>query len=593
MQEAEMYLLADRALDSRSELLETAWFLHAVASAPEALGLYSVERQRRAFQVSAHVFDLVLSNDAALDTPSRLRLAFAAQIGFLRSELTPNTRSLLRLVEGSLSRAPVADEFHISALSAGVALLSLDTSVGFRLLRRLHDEAVTLGGLLTAEDSISTVLGAALGVPQAAWHMLIYLVYGADQRLVRARELLDEILSSTENRADRDGRWVAAHLRGALDGLARSSVWGGLPPDVSDQTRRTLTLGERPVLNLWPPQIDVLASATAGVLDPATRRAFISFPTSAGKSLLAEVIAVDQVARRESGVCYVAPTHSLCREVRNGLNERLRPLRARAVVDTSLASGLNDPTPAAVEVMTPERLSSLLRSEPSETLARFGLFIIDEAHNIGDPDRGWTLETSLAFLQPATRDTEHRLVLLSPAVGNRGHFASWLDPDGTGVLEHSDWRGPRRITCVYKLDLLANPPPRAGFRPGEAEGPRNSGGSRNPKSESTRLSPLDPRGVRLVELHAKCLDLGDLCSDLGDDLLVTQVSRPAIGVADAVPIPVPTDHDGLVEQRLTLTCPVVVDAEEHRGHRNLIGLAPMDQPSQPGTRCTRSPEQSP
>ncbi len=43
------------------ELLATAWYLHGVGSARVSLGLYPVERQLRANQVAAHIFDLALS----------------------------------------------------------------------------------------------------------------------------------------------------------------------------------------------------------------------------------------------------------------------------------------------------------------------------------------------------------------------------------------------------------------------------------------------------------------------------------------------------------------------------------------------------
>lgn len=42
-------------------LLETAWFLHAVASVDQAQQLYTIGRQRQAFAVSSHIFDLALT----------------------------------------------------------------------------------------------------------------------------------------------------------------------------------------------------------------------------------------------------------------------------------------------------------------------------------------------------------------------------------------------------------------------------------------------------------------------------------------------------------------------------------------------------
>ena len=108
-----------------------------------------------------------------------------------------------------------------------------------------------------------------------------------------------------------------------------------------------------------------------------------------------------------------------------------------------------------VEVMTPERLSHQLRNDPQGFLERFGLFVVDEAHSVGDTRRGWTLESAISYLHHATRETHHRLVLISATIGNRAHFVQWL---GAGdeedeVLEfHVDWRGPRRVHCIWTTE---------------------------------------------------------------------------------------------------------------------------------------------
>ena len=69
-----------RADDVDDQLLQTAWYLHGVASASLAAELYTAARQQRAFAVSAHIFDLAL-NTANLSLMDRLNYAFAAQIG--------------------------------------------------------------------------------------------------------------------------------------------------------------------------------------------------------------------------------------------------------------------------------------------------------------------------------------------------------------------------------------------------------------------------------------------------------------------------------------------------------------------------------
>ncbi len=73
-----------------------------------------------------------------------------------------------------------------------------------------------------------------------------------------------------------------------------------------------------------------------------------------------------------------------------------------------------------VEVMTPERLAHLLRHDAPDVLGRFGLLIFDEAQLVQEPGRGFTLESTIALLHHLTRQSNHRVVLLSAALGNAG-----------------------------------------------------------------------------------------------------------------------------------------------------------------------------
>ena len=59
-------------------LVDTAWFLHSVGSALGSVNMYGPERQRAAFQVAGHIFDLALA-DPILDPIERLRFTFAGQ----------------------------------------------------------------------------------------------------------------------------------------------------------------------------------------------------------------------------------------------------------------------------------------------------------------------------------------------------------------------------------------------------------------------------------------------------------------------------------------------------------------------------------
>ena len=97
-----------------------------------------------------------------------------------------------------------------------------------------------------------------------------------------------------------------------------------------------MTLGEPPVMTLWPPQVSVLADEDASPLKTEVKRAVLTFPTSAGKTLLSQLVIARHLAVAGTGVCFVAPSHSLCREVREGLDRRLWALRKFTVEDGPL-----------------------------------------------------------------------------------------------------------------------------------------------------------------------------------------------------------------------------------------------------------------
>jgi len=179
----------------------------------------------------------------------------------------------------------------------------------------------------------------------------------------------------------------------------------------------------------------------------------LSVPTSAGKTLIAQLVAANHLVRERTGVCFVAPTRSLCREIEANLRRRLRLLANASDVlfaDWVFADIVTEEP--QVEVMTPERLAYLMRFDPDAVLARFGLFIIDEVHAVSDPTRGWTLEWVLSSLHKMTEGTRHRIVAMSAALGNRATLAAWLDPTDEGLHYHSTWRGPRRVHSIYTTD---------------------------------------------------------------------------------------------------------------------------------------------
>ncbi|NIA02429.1 MAG: DEAD/DEAH box helicase, partial [Nitrospirae bacterium] len=211
------------------------------------------------------------------------------------------------------------------------------------------------------------------------------------------------------------------------------------------------------------PQIDFLG--IEGVNNPLSdnvKRLLLSTPTSGGKTLAAQLLITAHLSTKDTSVCYVAPTRSLCREVRKSLQSRLRFIGRRIIDGLPEGDWLNSilgNLQPEVEVMTPERLSYLLRTDSAQVLDRFGMFIFDEVQLVGDEGRGWTLEEDLSYLHYATQHLHHKIVLISAVIGNRTHIIQWLsgENDNHAPLEfHRDWRGPRKIHAIWTTDAFWN-----------------------------------------------------------------------------------------------------------------------------------------
>jgi hypothetical protein len=458
--DVEVQLFLRRA-ELPNELLDAAWYLHAVASVDQARERYSVARQRLAFLVSAHIFDLALSQDG-WSKADRLAFGFAAAIGYRRGDRDPNAAAIMnRLRSDIIVDEPVLDHIDTLALEAGLAFLGFETRTLFGWLRAWRRQLTIVARTVELDDLTTTAFGATHMVVLGADDLLAFLARGNRDQLDRARTRLRAAALGDAGPGELDARWVASHLLG-LSGEAESgSLWNPnvLPPTLPNLMRQAFTVGSPPVLTLWSPQRDLLVGSPSP-FDPSVQRMVLSVPTSGGKTLVAQMLAVAHLARSDSSVCYVAPTRSLGREVRKAMASRVRILQREAGPDqpdypasvADLFGDLDDGPPPDVEVMTPERLAHLLRHDTSAVLNRFGMFIFDEAQLIKEQGRGFTLESTIALLDYATRGSGHRIVLISAALGNAGAIAQWIGPDDTALLHQSEWRGPRRLHAAFSTE---------------------------------------------------------------------------------------------------------------------------------------------
>ncbi|MGW0669894.1 DEAD/DEAH box helicase [Streptomyces sp. NPDC002746] len=437
------------------DVLATAWLLHGLAAVePETPG-FDPMRTRHALAVSAHVMDLALSDERHSPT-EQLRIAFAAQAGYRRCEQEPNATAVYRHVK-SLVNFTSSLPAHIDtlALEAGVLFLGFDRPDLNRALAAWRRQFAELRELMDGDRLAGTMYGPAEAVVEAVHHLRLFLSFGDQDRLQDAQNLLGSVLDGRAGRGDPTARWVAAHLLGLSDEMAASSLYTLLPEGTPDAVARTFAMSDPPVMTLWRPQRQLLNLEHGNPVDPATGRSLISVPTSAGKTLMAQLVICAHLAQKPGRVVYVSPMRSLGREMRAALRARLRLLERKLVAeqpDFPLADGSGSLV-GDVDIVTPERLMHMIRNNPGAALDEVSLIVVDEAHHLAQGRRGFVLESLLALLR--TR-SDIRLVLLSAAVGNRAALASWLDPTRPAqeVYFTDDWRGPRRLHgLMYPLLL--------------------------------------------------------------------------------------------------------------------------------------------
>ncbi len=160
----------------------------------------------------------------------------------------------------------------------------------------------------------------------------------------------------------------------------------------------------------------------------------VSAPTASGKTIIAELCALNSIISRKQKVVYTCPLRSLAHEhfseFKKKYSQSLNVKAAISIGDFDSASSYlqnND-----IIFSTYEKLDSLIRHR-AEWLNNIGLLVLDEVHEL-DNNRGPTLEmlvTKLRFLNPKVQ-----LLALSATIPNADEIAKWLHAD----LVQSDFR---------------------------------------------------------------------------------------------------------------------------------------------------------
>ncbi|MCT7973659.1 DEAD/DEAH box helicase [Laspinema olomoucense] len=297
--------------------------------------------------------------------------------------------------------------------------------------------------------------------------------FGAELRrlLVRAEEFL-------QTTSDWEGLLWLKSVGITLVELRESSIWvqaKGISERIDTLINELTKVGrDQPIFSLLPSQQDALRQS---LLDPSRIAIILQMPTSAGKTLLAEfsIVQTFDAYRRRTRVVYVVPTRALATQVRRTLTEDLGPLG----ISVSAAGSAFEEDPYELQLLqdtdgvvvaTPEKLDLMLRAH-FDWFNDLRLVVIDEAHLLGNGDRGVRLELLLANIRREL--PEARLLLLTPFMDNAKQIAAWLSQSrGQSISVH--WRPAkiilgmagfsgrtpnRKLTVEWTNPFGANPKP--------------------------------------------------------------------------------------------------------------------------------------
>ena len=237
----------------------------------------------------------------------------------------------------------------------------------------------------------------------------------------------------------------------ACRAIVNSSVHAGtLPRTVREFVNIMASNTHKPLLEFWYAQRFAIDSR---LLDPTRVAVVVSMPTSAGKTLLAE-LAIVQTRHDSPGthMAYIAPTRALVTQASLGLRRDLQSQNFRVKVATPgfELSPVEDAVLTDdydILVTTPEKLDLLVRlGHPS--VQQLSLVVVDEAHNLADEERGTRIELLLSTLRRERPNC--RFLLLTPFARNAPDLARWLGANqGASIV--LDWKPNDKVVGAFTI----------------------------------------------------------------------------------------------------------------------------------------------
>ncbi|MEM4598595.1 MAG: DEAD/DEAH box helicase [Candidatus Diapherotrites archaeon] len=149
----------------------------------------------------------------------------------------------------------------------------------------------------------------------------------------------------------------------------------------------------------------------------------VSAPTASGKTIVAELCALNCILNKRMKVIYTAPLKALASEHYKDWKRKYSDSKIRIAISTGdFDSSSHYLSKYDLIITTNEKLDSLI-THRADWLSRVGLLIVDEIHEIGST-RGATIEA--AIMKMLQLNEKIQIVALSATIPNADDIASWL-----------------------------------------------------------------------------------------------------------------------------------------------------------------------
>lgn len=172
---------------------------------------------------------------------------------------------------------------------------------------------------------------------------------------------------------------------------------------------------------------------------------FLSMPTSAGKTLVSELLLYKFLAEKEGMAIYVVPTIALTNEIEKSFIKRFRKVGIHVWKEIEFDEESNIEEPA-ISILTPEKLDLLIRKQ-TDLLKKIKCIVFDEFHKISDGQRGWLEETLIAWFIYNREEYDYKIIMMSAIVDGLEDSLSDIDASIYG----GKWTPSKKLYGMFYL----------------------------------------------------------------------------------------------------------------------------------------------